>query len=162
MEQFEKALKEILSSVDYKFLCEKIIKEKVQRSDNSFEYKDFSQTMAGVEYLVKPEYVSGEEIYKHAKNSCNMCWGKGYKVLNLEKRKFPNPKDYILLAQQPLNDLTEEQKKILVEREKLSKMWRILLPCSCAIKGIIKKDKHLFVSVDGNICFRINYEVKAN
>ena len=116
----------------------------------------------GVEYLVKPEYVSGEEIYKHAKNSCNMCWGKGYKVLNLEKRKFPNPKDYILLAQQPLNDLTEEQKKILVEREKLSKMWRILLPCSCAIKSIIKKDKHLFVSVDGNICFRINYEVKAN
>ena len=111
-----------------------------------------------VKYVLSGVHVPMDEIFKYAQSKCNVCNSKGYKVVNIDKRKIQEPGDYVLISSQPLDDLTPEQLKLWKENVAKQNAWRTMLPCQCALKRALKKERDLYANDWGNILVRIAYE----
>lgn len=153
-------LSKILDRNNYRTLCEKVEKSRKVSDDGSMFFEDISYTYGGKSYRVLPIFMPVEDVKKYSKSSCNKCYGKGYAIHLKEKSKISNPQDYTLMATQPINNMTEEQKKIWIEKEKENKFWRVLLPCSCAVKNAAKKIPDFLFNNEGNILIRLEYEIE--
>jgi hypothetical protein len=155
-------LHEIMDRNNFHMLTERVQKSrKVDRNDN-VTYENFNQVYKDVSYDIKPVHVPIDYIFKYGSNSCKQCsYGKGYYVVNILKNKIPNPADYIILSDQPIKDMTDEQKKIFIELEKKKPFWRVLLPCNCAMRKAQAKEPDLLMNPTGNIVLRLTYTIAS-
>ena len=155
-----KYLHEIIDRNNFQMITERIMKgRKVDLNDNvTFEY--FTHKVNDVSYNIVPVHVPIDYVFKYGNNACKQCgYGKGYYVTNLFKNKIEKVGDYIILADQPINELTDEQKKIFIELEKKKPLWRVMLPCSCALKKAQSKEPDLLMAFDGHIIVRLTYTI---
>jgi len=155
----EKKLSDVLDKAAFDILCKEIMKKRrVENDDVIYELFDYKAKGATLE--IKAEHVTIDEVFDYAKSSCKQCNGKGYYIINMEKRRIPNPEDYVVMAKEPINDMPEEMKKIWIEKEKKNKFWRVMLPCRCALKVAHAKDPDFLSNGEGNILVRVKYEIK--
>jgi hypothetical protein len=57
--------------------------------------------------------------------------------------------------------MNEEMKKLWIEKEKKKNTWRIMMPCRCAIKGLLKSDDSTVAVGDGNLMMKIQFKVRS-
>jgi hypothetical protein len=139
----------------------KVIDEARLTDKDGVKYEEFTHKCNDVEYVIRPSHVTIDEVAAFGSSKCNVCWGKGYKIVNLAKVTLRSPHDHVILSSRPFDGLSDEDKEKVIDEEKKSKTWRVLLPCDCAVKAISKKDKDFYVSNDRAIMFRVTYEEKT-
>jgi hypothetical protein len=155
-----KNLEDIFDETTMKYIMKEVMKSRRVSPTDEVSYSPVERQQDGVTYVVKAEHVPIEDIVKHASSRCRDCNSKGYSVRHIEKAKIPNPQDYVILSDKPIDSMTDEEKKLWVEVEKKKKMWRIMLPCHCAIKGLTRVQHTIFTNATGNIVAQITYEKK--
>lgn len=161
MPEFPKSLREVFDQVSLNNIIGRLSRNKKYdpSSDSiSFDPMDFSYN--GVDYVIDGEWVSVNEVIEHASSSCRVCNSKGYSITEIAKNKLLNPQDYVILSTEPINEMNEEMKKLWIEKEKKKNTWRIMMPCQCAIKRLLKEDESAIAVGDGNLLMRIKYKVK--
>lgn len=125
----------------------------------NFEYKSGDKT-----YLIKPERVDHDELIKKGRSSCRTCFGKGYFVSNLLRSKYPDPSSFLEIKPEHTmpENLSEEQKKIWMEREKKQydecPTWRIMNICSCALKSFAKSNPNVMYNQAHTLFIDFDYE----
>lgn len=127
---------------------------------NGIFFDPIEYTHNGVTYIIEGAWVPANDIMTHANSSCKKCNSKGYYVAEIMKHRLPNPQDYVVLSTEPLTIMSDEQKKLWVEKEKKKPTWRVMIPCPCAMKKLLKKDSSVLVVGDGNMMMRFTYKVK--
>jgi hypothetical protein len=155
-----KDLVDVFSETSLKFISEAVLKTRKVSPEDKVSYEDIEREENGVVYIVKAEHVPIDDLVGHALSGCKNCHGKGYYICNLDKAKIPNPQDYVILAEKNIVDMPEAEKKLWLEVEKKKKLWRIMLPCRCALKAITKKQPGIFTNEPGNIVARLSCVVK--
>jgi len=140
----------------------KIVDGKKLTDADGVKYDPFTYEADGKKYEIRPVHVTLDEVSEHGNSRCNTCNGQGYVIVNILKRLIKNPADHAILSKTSLENLTDEEKKHVVEEEKKSTTWRILMPCACAIKKMRKKDPNFFASDGYGIMIRLDYEVLAS
>jgi len=155
-----KELSEIFGETELKFILQEVMKTRKVSSTDVVSYTPIDKEKDGVKYVIKAEDVPIRELMGYATSSCRGCNGKGYSVRQVDKSKIPNPQDFVILSDRPIEGMTEAEKKLWLEVEKKKKLWRVMLPCYCTIKGISKKQSLISANALGNIVVRITYEVK--
>lgn len=111
-------------------------------------------------YVLTAEHVSVQDIAKYGQDSCRSCYGKGYFLSLLEKRRIPNPQDYLVLSEKNVETMTAPEKGLWLEVQKKEKMWKIMFPCRCALRKMAKVEPNMVSNEAGNIAFRITYLIK--
>lgn len=159
MAEVKKPLHEIVDDNNFKIITSRILKSRKMGDNDTVTYEVFDQLVGDKIYTITPEHVPMDYLYRYAKSKCS-CNGKGYYVTNIMKNKLQNAGDFVLLADRPINEMTDEQKKLYIEAEKKKTMWRVMLPCKCALTGAMKKEPDILANQTGNVVIRINYEVK--
>lgn len=154
-----KHLHEIFNRPTFDIITERILKDRKVDMQDKVTYVDFDHLYEGVTYAIKPVHVPIDYIFKYGVSSCKQCVGKGYFVTKLFKRNIPKPADYVILSEQPIKNMTDEQKKMFIEMEKKKPLWRVMLPCSCALKKAQIKEPDLVMTADGHIIVRMTYTV---
>jgi len=136
-------------------------------TDNSFftekdgvTYEGFTHNAGGTEYVIRPIHVTINEVSEYGNSRCNVCWGKGYKSVQLSKKVLRNPKDHVILSKKSFKDLDDKEKEKLIEEERKSTTWSVLLPCECAVRAMQKAIPNFFASGDRSIMFMLEYEEK--
>lgn len=142
-------------------IYKEIMTSRTYAKDDIFTYAPIEKTKDDKTYVVTSRHVSVKECMTFANSSCNKCWGTGRKIMEIDKGNVPNVEDFIMLASVPLDGLSEEQKKIAIEKEKTFKFWRILLPCSCTLKKMIKSGKQIVNNDMHNIIVEITCTEKT-
>jgi len=153
-------LSDILDSIHMNNLYQRIIETRVIHKDDSITYGTVLYPFKDNEYEVTGEHVSVDYVFKFAKSSCNFCSSKGYGIHNIEKSKLSNPEDYTIVSKQPVNTMSEDQKKIWIEKEKRNPLWRVLLPCHCVLRKAAEKEPNLIFNNARNIIIRVTYRIK--
>lgn len=123
--------------------------------EDNFSYTEIEKVANDKTYIIKARHISLEEALKFHDPRCKQCYGTGRKVVNIEKSRIKHINEFIMIASMSTADLSEEQKRIFVEREKLNKFWKVLLPCNCTIKNMIKKDMYIISNDMHNIVAEI-------
>jgi len=108
--------------------------------------------------FVQPRHVTVDEVSEYANSSCRDCNSKGYMVVNIVKALIQNPGQYVILSRKSLEGLDDEQKKQVIEEEAKHPMWRVLLPCHCALKRARAKMPNFFSNKDGSVMFAVEWE----
>jgi len=139
----------------------KVVGEAKLTDKGGVTYEEFTQEFGGVTYVFRPEHVTIDEVSKFGNPRCNVCFGQGRKTVEIAKTRLKGPGDHVLLSRGPFEGSTQLEKERLIELERKSKTWRVLLPCECAVKAMSKRDPNFFVSDDRAIMFRVVYEEKA-
>lgn len=124
-------------------------------------YDEFTHEVGGKEYVVRPIHVTIDEVSEHGSGRCRNCNGKGYYTVNIAKTSLRKPHDHVILSKRPFDGITEQERETLIEEERKSKTWRVLLACECSVKALFKLDPNFYVSDDRGIMFRLEYEEKA-
>lgn len=119
--------------------------------DDEFTYSPIEKATGGKTYIIVAKHLRIGEVMSQAKSSCNKCYGSGKKMMLMGKDQIPNPNDFLMLTDTSLKGFTEEQKRIVVEQEKQKKFWKVLLPCPCTIKSMVKKGRHIVSNELNNI-----------
>lgn len=158
--EIQKSLEEIFNETTMKFITQELMKTRSVSPTDEITYSPVEKEQDGVTYVITAEHVPIEVVMKHADRNCRMCNSKGYSVRHMEKSRVPNPQDFILLSDSPIEGMTDEQKKLWMEMEKKKKMWRVMLPCRCALKNLSKKQHPIASNEIGNIVAKITYQVK--
>lgn len=115
----------------------------------------------GVTLYLHPRHVTVDEVSEYGRSSCRDCFGKGYRIVNLAKIKVENPSQYTILSNRSLDNLTEEQRKQVIEEERERSTWRVLLPCYCALRRAREKIPNFFANTDGSVMFAVGWEEDA-
>lgn len=129
--------------------------------DDVFTYTPIEKTKGDKTYVITPRHVPVRECMTFSNSSCKKCWGTGRVIKEVEKHTIPNVEDFIMLSSISFDGLSEEQKKIVLEKEKATKFWRLLLPCSCTIKRMLKKGKQIVSNDMRNIVIEITCTEKT-
>lgn len=129
--------------------------------DDQFTYDPLERTHEDKTYVITARHIQIGETMSHAKSSCNQCYGSGKKIMNIEKNRIAKTDDFIMLASVSLKDLTEAQQQIVLEQEKKNKFWRVLLPCPCTIKSMVKKNIQVLSNDLNNIVVEITCTEKV-
>lgn len=145
-----------------KAIYKEILNSRKCNGDDDFSYSIIEKDHEGKTYVITPRHVPIGESMSYGNSSCNKCYGSGKMVINMEKSKISNTDDFIMLSDVRLDGLTEEQKKIVVEKEKQRKFWRVLLPCPCTIKKMLKKKKQIVSNDLNNIVIEITCTEKVD
>lgn len=154
----KKPLSELVDRHSYGTLCNNVLKTRKVDGDGHATYDKLEHKHGDTVYMVEAIPVSIDEIKNYAKPNCNKCTEKGYYVMRVEKSKIKDPENYYMVASQPINAMSEEQRKIWIEKEKKNKYWRILYPCPCALKRAADKIDDFVHNPAGNITFRLEYQ----
>jgi hypothetical protein len=139
-----------------------LIKTRKLIGEDKFEYTSQEYHKNGVIYIVSGRHISLEEAKKYNKGSCKVCFGKGYKIIRIQKEKIRNVEDYMMLFSYDIKNASEEQKKIIIEKEKLNKYWRVVLPCTCTIKNMEKRGLSIIGNKEGNILIETTCKIKKD
>lgn len=155
----KKALREIFNISEMNSIAKKIFqtKKKGLYGDDA-TYEDIEIQKDGVTYKISAEHVTVAEIMKYSKSGCRTCGGLGRKIVNILKTRIPDPDNYVIFSETPIDTMPPEEKKIWIEKQKQNPFWRILLPCECALKKI-GKTEDIFSNPLGNITMRLDYEI---
>lgn len=148
----------VLTKVIYK----EILDSRKCIGDDQFSYEDIEKSVDDKTYVISARHIQIGEAMSYAKSSCNKCYGSGKKIMNVEKNRISNIDDFLMLSSIPLKGLTEEQQKIVIEKEKAAKFWKILLPCPCTIKGMVKKGVQVLSNDLNNILLEITCIEKSS
>lgn len=139
----------------------KVIDSARLTDSDGVSYEEFTQKSGDVELIIRPKHVTIDDVSEYANPKCRTCNSKGYMSVQIAKHKLKGASDHIILSRKPLDGLTDEQKDAIIEEEKKSTTWRIILPCECAVKRMSKNDPNFFVSDDRAIMFTLDYEEKV-
>lgn len=120
--------------------------------EDDFSYDVLERPFGEKTYIITTRHIPVSESMKYGNSSCNKCYGSGKKIINIEKSKIANTKDFVMLSSESTRGLSEEQ---IVEQEKKNKFWRVMLPCSCAIKRMLKKGMYIYANDMNNIVVEI-------
>jgi hypothetical protein len=155
-------LEEVFGTTSLNLILKNLMKTRKVSPEDQVTYEPVETELSGVRYIIKAEHIFVEEIIKYGSSNCNKCNGKGYRIVHLEKRKIPNPQDYVILSDRNIETMSEEEKKIWVEMEKKKTTWKLMLPCICAIRKMAKREGAIFSNPTGNIVARLSYEIAEN
>jgi len=144
-----------------KMIYKEIMDTRKCEGDDQFSYQPIEKIRDDKVYVITARHVQIGETMSYAKSSCNQCYGSGKKIINIEKNKIGNTDDYMMLASVSLKGLTEEQQQIVLEREKKSKFWKVLLPCPCTIKSMVKKNMQVLSNGLNNIVVELTCTEKV-
>ena len=158
--EWPKTLAEMFGDLELKHIVQEVMKTRRVSVDDVVTYTPTERTIDGVVYEIKAADVPVKELMTYAASNCKSCNGKGYSIRYVAKGKIPNPQDYVILSDKPMESMTEPEKKLWVEVEKKKSTWKILLPCYCTLKWISKRESGVFSNVLGNVVARITYEKK--
>lgn len=112
----------------------------------------------GKKLYIHPRHVTVDEVSEYGRSSCDDCFGKGYRVINLPKSQVEHPSQYTILSQRSLDGLNDEQKKQVIEEEHQKSTWRVLLPCYCSLRRARNKIPNFFANKDGSVMFAVEWE----
>lgn len=154
-------LDEVFDHALVKSIYKEIMDSRKCTGDDAFTYDTIEKTKDGKTYVIASRHVSVGECMRFSKSNCNKCYGTGRKMMEMDKKEIPNVQDFIMMASTPISGLSEEQKKIVIEREKAKKYWRILLPCPCTIKNMLKKNMQIVSNELNNIVIEITCTEKV-
>ena len=129
--------------------------------DDLFTYSPIEKSKGDKTYVITSRHVSVRECMTFSNSSCNKCWGTGRIIKEVEKHTIPNVEDFVMLSSISFAGLSEEQRKIVLEKEKSTKFWKLLLPCSCTIKRMLKKGKQIVSNDMRNIVIEITCTEKT-
>lgn len=129
--------------------------------DDVFTYAPIEKTKGDKTYVITSRHMSVRECMTFSNSSCNKCWGTGRIIKEVEKHTIPNVEDFVMLSSISFAGLSEEQRKIVLEKEKSTKFWKLLLPCSCTIKRMLKKGKQIVSNDMRNIVIEITCTEKT-
>jgi hypothetical protein len=129
--------------------------------DDLFTYDPLEREHDGKTYVIASRHIQIGETMSYAKSGCNQCYGSGKKIMNIEKNRISKTDDYLVLASVSLKGLTEEQTQAVLEIEKKNKFWRVLLPCPCTIKSMVKKGINVLSNDLNNIVVEITCTEKV-
>lgn len=138
-----------------KIIYKEIMDSRKCVGDDQFEYAVLEKVSGDKTYIITARHVSLGEVVIYGKSNCNDCYGTGRKMMIIDKGQIKNPNDFMMLASTSLKGLTPEQQKIVIEKEKASKTWKVLLPCHCAIKNMIKKGRQILSNDLKNVVIEI-------
>lgn len=124
--------------------------------DDKFEYTTQEIIKDDIKYKITASHIPLDKIKLYSKSSCNICFGKGFRIIAIEKEKIPNVEDFMMVSSYDIRNASEEQKKIFIEKEKKNKNWRVALPCKCTIKNMKKKNLQVVCNNMGNIVFEVS------
>ena len=147
----KKSLRDLLDESNFRFVVDRIMKTRKNEGDDRVSYEPFTHKTGTMEIDINPVHVPTDTLFKEAKSSCKDCNSKGYQVHLIPKQRIRNPEDYIVLSEVPFRDLSEEEKKKIIEQEAKKTTWKVMLPCRCAVKRALMKDNSLLVNELGNI-----------
>jgi hypothetical protein len=151
-------IEELLNPTQFDFVVKNLLNSRRVSPEDEVSYTPVETEHNGIRYLVKAAHVSVDEIRQHGQSSCKKCIGKGYSIVYLDKSKIPNPQDYVILSEKPIETMTEEEKKLWIEVEKKKKLWKVLIPCKCAIKRLSRLQRTIVSNQVGNIVAKLSYE----
>jgi hypothetical protein len=160
MDDEKKPLITMMDKVNFDIAIKKVMKTRKVIDENTVTFETVEHTTGDKKYILKAVHVPIDHVFKYASSNCKMCtFGKGYYVMNVEKHKIPDPENYVMLSSMPVQDMSDEQQKILIEKEKQNKFWRIMYPCKCAVQRALEKEPDLLTNPLGNILLRVDYEI---
>jgi len=147
----EEAFNPTLAKVIYKEIMDsrKFVSEEV------FSYDTIEKNNGEKTFIIKPRHIPIREVMSFGKSNCNKCYGTGRTIMDVDKNQISDVKDFTMLSSISFDGLSDEQKKIVLEREKASKFWRILIPCSCTIKNMRKKNMYVLTNNMMNIVIEL-------
>jgi hypothetical protein len=154
----KRRIKDIFNTAEINSIVKRIYQTRKIDKDDKISYEGTETNKNGIKYKISAEHVPVERIMEYSKSGCRTCGGLGRKIVNILKSRIPDPENYVVLSNQPIGQMTEEQRKIWIEKEKKNPFWRILLPCRCALKNI-EKTGDIFSNPFGNITMRLDYEI---
>jgi len=157
---------ERVGRVNVELVINKILEARKVRDDGSrltdadgVEFDEVEHGVGdGTKLYIHPRHVTVDEVSEHARSSCRDCFGKGYRIINIAKGQVENPSQYTILSNRSLDNLSEEQKKQVIEEERKSPTWRVLLPCYCALKRARDRMPNFFGNSDGSVMFVVEWE----
>ena len=127
----EKYLYDLMSPVDYMNVCNAVLATRKEEDDGAVTYEEIEYTADGTLYKVQGHHFPVQDVIDSADNKCKVCTSKGYTVVNIPKEKLPDPSGYFVIES---DDKAKDDPK----------MWRILTPCECGVKNVIKKNAGVF------------------
>lgn len=130
--------------------------------DDKFTYDVIEKSHNDKTYVIESRHIPVQECMGYGKSSCNKCYGTGKKIMSVEKSRIQHVEDFVMIASTSFNGLSEEQKKIVIEKEKAAKFWKVLLPCQCTIKNMLKKNMHIVSNDLNNIVIEITCTEKIS
>jgi acyl-CoA thioesterase len=154
-------LDQVVDPNNFKMLLHEVVKTREPVADGrSFTYKEVKYPYNGKVIYVMGRHVSLEDVFKHGKASCKICSGKGYYFMNITKKRFPDPSEFLMQEEELPKDLSPEQQEKWRKDEEAKTTWRILAVCLCAVKAAHKKDSRLLSNENHNIWMILDYEIK--
>lgn len=151
----------VFNSIETKILSTEIMNDRRCAGDDRFSYKIIERKKGNKTYILTPIHISVRDVIDMGNSRCKKCYGSGKKIISILKEKIKNPDDFLMLANRSMINLTEEQKKIIIEEEKKNKFWKILLPCDCAMKNLIKNGDFILSNNMNNIIIKVICEEKS-
>lgn len=152
---------DIFDSISINAFSKEIMNSRRCIGDDDFSYDVLEKKKDNKTYFLIPKHISVKEVINLGNSKCKRCYGSGKKIINILKEKIPNTNDYLMLSRRSMANITEDQKKLLIEEEKQNKFWRILLPCECAMKNLIKKEDLILSNDMNNIIIKVICEEKS-
>ena len=158
-------LSERIGQTNTELVINKVIEARKVKDDGSrltdedgVEFDEVTHEFSGTKLFVQPRHVTIDDVSEHANSKCRDCNTKGYMISNIAKTSLRNPSLYVILSTRSLSGMTDEEKKQVIEEERKSSTWRVLLPCHCALKGARKKIPNFFANNDGSVMFALEWE----
>ena len=155
------SVEELFNGVLVKEIYKEILDSRKCVGEDKFTYDTLEKTIGDKTYIITPRHVPIRETMSHGKSSCKDCYGTGKKIVYMDKSKVPNTDDFVILASESIKGKTEEQLKAIIENEKKSKHWQVLLPCSCAIKQMYKKGMRIVANDVTNVIVEVTCTEKV-
>jgi hypothetical protein len=156
----QESLGNILSKDAYNRAIKELSATRSVALDDTVTFKPVEIIQGDKTYILTAAHVSVQDIAKYGQDSCRSCYGKGYFLSLIEKRRIPNPQDYLILSDKNIEAMPEPEKKNWIEVQKKEKMWKIMFPCRCALRKTAKVEPNMVSNEAGNIAFRITYQIK--
>lgn len=148
-------VEEVFNPSMVKAIYKELIDTRKCTGDDQFIYTPIERSKDGKTYTIEATHIPLGEVLTYAKSSCNKCYGSGKRIQIMGKDQIQNTDDFMLLSSTPIKGLTDEQRNIVIEKEKQSKTWRVFLPCPCTIKGMVKNGRHIVSNELNNIIAEI-------
>ena len=138
-----------------KIIYKEIMNSRKFVSEEVFSYDTIEKSNGEKTFVIKPRHIPISEVLSFGKSSCNKCYGTGRTIRDVDKSEIPDVKDFTMLSSISFDGLSDEQKKIVLEREKAAKFWRLLLPCPCVLKNMRKKGMYILSNNMMNIIIEL-------
>jgi hypothetical protein len=154
-------LDKVVDESSFHIIMSEVINTRTPLEDGrSFSYKEVKHKYKDKTIYVMARHFPLDEVLKNGSGSCNICFGKAYYFSQISKRKFPDPRDFLVQEDKLPKDLTPIAQKKWEEDEKNKSTWTIMNICSCAVKNTHKRNPKVLSNSTHNIWMVLDYEIK--